>query len=305
MDVSDSTDERGVSSVLDAALFALFVGGAIVTLTLPAAPAPTEDRADAVADTLATSTADLEYTLAPGARRANDDLVAFPWTSGPAFDRTAHGTFAEHIAVAAVGTVAIDGQQVTHTYDDFTATVANTTRNATRSREQQVAVRAVWEPYPSAPLRGAVTVGPTPPPAADVHAAALTVDSDLPATRAAALDAARDGGYEAVAGTVADAVVRGYFPPNATRQALLADYPTNRLVDYRYRRFGALLGTDLSASVNVAANNRSVTGANARLRAALAERLDADMRRRFETPRAAARAVRVGDVHVTVRTWSP
>jgi hypothetical protein len=301
MDVTD----RGVSSVLDATLFALFVGGAIVTLTLPAAPAPDEDRADAVADTLVATTADVEYTLAPGARRANEARVVFPWTTGPAFERTAHGTLAEHLATAAVGSVAVDGRQVAHTYDDLAARAVAETRNATRNRHQRVAVRAVWEPYPEAPLRGAVTAGPTPPPTADIHAARLTVDSGMPATRANALAAAESGSYDAVAATVADGVVRGFFPPNATRHALLADYPVNRLVDYRYRRFGSLVGAGLSSNVSVAANERNVTGANAQLRAALTERLATDMRDRFETPRAAARAVRVGDVRITVRTWSP
>ena len=301
MDVTD----RGVSSVLDAALFALFVGGAIVTLTLPAAPAPDEDRADAVADTLATTTTDVAYTLAPGACQANGEVVVFPWTAGPAFERTAHGTLAEHLATAAVGSVAVDGRQVTHTYEDLAARAVAETRNATRNRHQRVAVRAVWEPYPNAPLRGAVTAGRTPPPAADVHAATLTVDSGMPARRSAALAAAENGSYDAVAATVADGVVRGLFPPNATRHALLADYPVNRLVDYRYRRFGRSVGADTGPYVAVADNERNVTGANAELRAALTERLATDMRDRFETPRAAARAVRVGDVRITVRTWSP
>jgi hypothetical protein len=301
MDVSD----RGVSSVLDAALFALFVGGAIVTLTLPAAPAADEDRADAVADTLATTTAEVEYTLSPQPGGACARDVEFPWTDGLSFRRTAHGTLAEHLATAAVGSAAVDGQQVTHTYADFAGAVANATRNATRNRRQQVAVRAEWEPYRDAPVRGDVTVGPTPPATADVHAATLTVDSEMPAVRADAQAAARNDSFEDVAQVVADGVVRGLFPPNATRHALLADYPVNRLTDHRYRRFGRLLGTDTGEFVAVAANRRDVTGANERLRRVLTDRLEADMRARFDDPRAAARAVSVGDVTVTVRTWSP
>ena len=301
MDVSD----RGVSSVLDAALFALFVGGAVLTLTMPAAPAPETDRADAVADTLATTTADVSHTLAPGAAGSSGRGVAFPWTCGPSFRRTAHGTLAEHLATAAVGAVTVDGERVTHTYADFTGAVRNATRNATRNRHQRVAVRAVWAPYPGAPVRGQVDVGPRPPPTATVHAARLTVDSGMPATRRSALAAARNDSYEAVAEVVADGVVSGVFPPNATRQALLADYPVNRLADARYRRFGRVLGTDTTGFVDVHANERDVRGANDELRRVLADRLARDMRTRFESPRAAARAVRVGDVTVVVRTWSP
>lgn len=301
MDVSD----RGVSSVLDAALFALLLGGAVVTLTLPAAPGPDADRADAVADTLATATTELEYTLSPRVNEAPRDGVEFPWTDGPSFRRTAHGTFAEHLATAAVGTVAVDGQQVTHTYDDFAGAVANATRNATRGRQQQVAVRAVWEPYRDAPVRGVVAAGPTPPATADVHASTLTVDSGLPAVRAEALAAARNDSFEGISRVVADGVVRGLFPPNATRHALLGDYPVDRLTDHRYRRFGRLLGTDTGEFVAITANRRDVRGANERLRRVLADRLATDLRARFDDPRVAARTVSVGEVTVTVRTWSP
>jgi hypothetical protein len=300
-----AVSDRGVSSVLDAALFALFLGGAIVTLTLPAAPAPDEDRADAVADTLATTTAEVEYTLSPQPWGGRARGVAFPWTDGRSFRRTAHGTLAEHLATAAVGSVAVDGRRATHTYSGFANAVSNATRNATRGRRQRVAVRAVWEPYRSASVRGVASVGPTPPATSDVHAARLTVDSGMPAVRAEALAAARKHSYAGVARVVARGVVRGLFPPNATRHALLADYPVNRLADHRYRRFGRLLGTGTSEFVAVSANRRDVAGANARVRRVLAARLATDMRARFDDPRAAARAVSVGDVTIAVRTWSP
>ena len=98
---------RATSTVLDAALFLLLVGGALVTLSLPVAPTPADGGADATAEVLATSTVDVTYSLAPGARRANQSLVAFPETAGPGFRRRAHGTLAGHLATAAVALVAI------------------------------------------------------------------------------------------------------------------------------------------------------------------------------------------------------
>lgn len=306
---------RAVSSVLDVTFFLLFVSAAAVTLTLPASPVPgidsdtsagtDTDTADSTANVLATSTANLNYTLAPGATHASDDLVVFPWDSGPSFNRTAHGTLTEHLATAALGNLTIYGTEATHTRDDFERTVANTTRTATRTREQLVQVEAVWRPYPDAPIQGRFTAGPTPAPSATVHAATITTASGMPPTRGAAMSAARNGNISDVATVVASSIVSGYFPENETRQALYDDYPVNRLVDYRYQRFATLLGTNVSEMVSIPDNRRNVTGANTQLQRALTKHLTADMRTQFDSPTAAGRAVRVRKVTITVRTWSP
>lgn len=296
--------ERATSTVLDAALFLLLVGAAVSTLTLPTSPPPSADAdaADEVADVLATSTADVHYSLAPGARHAQSRVVEFPRTSGPQFQRTAHGTLASHLSAAAVGNLTVHGREVTHTRDDFERAVTNATRNATRNRDHVTQVRAVWEPYEDAPVRGVVEVGPTPPPSADVHTATLTVTSGLPAARGRARSAARVGGnFSHVGAIVADSVVAGLFPRQTTRRALLGDYPVAQLVTYRYERVGRLVGTNVTA----AAVTDNATGANRQLAARLGEVVAADMRRRYDSPTAAASTVSVDTVRLTVRTWSP
>lgn len=295
---------RATSTVLDAALFLLLVGAAVATLALPRGATPTRnaDAADGMADVLATSTADLGYTLAPGARHAHSRVVQFPHTDGPEFQRAAHGTLASHLASAAVGNLTLDGKQVTHITDDYERATENATRNATRDRTYETQVRAVWEPYDDAPLQGTIRVGPTPPPATDVHAATLTVDSGMADTREQARrTATATGNYSAVADVVASHVVAGLFPPSETRTALLGDFPVAQLTTYRYERLGTLVGTNVTAQAR--ANN--ATGANAQLTAHLSERLAGDMRHRFESPRTAARAVSVDTVRLTVRVWSP
>ena len=294
---------RAVSTVLDTGVFLLLVGAAMLTLAVPAGPLPfaDADAADPTADVLATSTADVQYSLAPGARQADEELVSFPRTGGPAFDRTAHGTLADHLGTATVETLTVDGRRVTHTGDGFRTAVANATRTALRGRDHLAQVRAVWEPYPDAPMRGEVTVGRSPPPATTVHAATLTVDSGLPAARQQARTVAASGSYASVAEAVAVRVVDGLFPPEAAEDALLGDYPVDRLVAYRYRQMGRLLGANVTAAVRA----NDVERANAALTDSLADRLAADMRTQFESPAAAAERVRVGTVRVTVRTWSP
>lgn len=295
---------RATSTVLDAALFLLFVGAAVGTVALGTSPPPTAnaDAADGVADSLTTSTATLHYTLAPGARRASSRVVTFPWVGGPAFRRTAHGTLASHLATAALGGLTVRGHRVTHARTAYRRSVANATRNLTRGRTHLAQISARWEPYPDAPVRGEFGVGPSPPPAATVHAETVVVASGLPSARASARRAVgRNASFEQLGRVLARRIVRGLFPPDRTRSALLGDYPVEGLVTYRYERVGRFLGTNVTDR----AVADDATGANAELSRALGERLAGDMRRRFRSPAAAADAVSVGTVRIVVRTWSP
>jgi hypothetical protein len=298
---------RAISTVLDTAFFLLLVGVAVGTLALVTSPAPpaSADTADGVADTLTTSAATVHYTLAPGARHASSRVVEFPITEGAAFQRTAHGTLASHLSTAALGSLVVRGRRVTRTRADFQRAVANATRNLTRGRTHLAQIRARWEPYPGAPIRGAYTVGPAPPPAETVHAEAVVVASGLPSARGSARRVTAGNGtnatFERVGAVMAQRIVRGLFPPDHTRSALLGDYPVEGLVTYRYERLGRFLGTSVTAPA-VADN---ATKANDRLTTALGERLAADMRTRFQSPRDAAESVSVGEVRITVRTWSP
>jgi len=298
---------RAISTVLDAALFLLLVGAAVGTLALGTSPPPTAnaDAADGVADTLTTSTATVQYSLAPGARRASSRVVEFPKTDGPTFRRTAHGTLASHLSTAARGSLAVDGQRVSYARADYQRSVANATQNLTRGRDHLARIRARWEPYPDAPIEGSFTVGPTPPPDATVHAETVVVASGLPSARGPARRVTTENATNATFGRVgtivARRIVEGLFPPDRTRSALLGDYPVEQLVTYRYERLGRYLGANVTAPA-VADN---ATGANDELATALGERLAADMRSRFRSPREAADAVSVGQVRITVRTWSP
>jgi hypothetical protein len=296
------TGQRATSTVLDAALFLLLVGGAVATLGLPGAATDPGPPADHTTNALAASTADVHYSLAPGACEAENQTRFRHGASGPAFRRIAHGTLASHLADAAVGNLSVGGVAVTHSTDDYERQVRNATRNVTRGRDQLTQVRAVWRPYRNAPVEGVLTVGPTPPPDATVRAATLTVDSGMPSTADRAGEAARNGSYENVSRVIAaDGVVPGLFPRAPTRQALADDYPVSALVRNRYERVAVLVGGHVSEPLA----RDDVAAANANLSTALADLLAADMRARFDSPRAAARTVAVDEVRITVRTWSP
>lgn len=298
-------NDRAVSTVLDASLAVLLIGGAVIAL----AGAPTQptddvgsDAADGAANVLASTTASVEYSMAPAAEHADPSIVAFPEQprSGPGFRRRAHGTVASVLAAGTVGDAGIDGEAFSHATESL-ASKAGEIAVATLERgDVRVQIRAVWRPFPEAKLRGTLVAGPTPPPDADVHAATVAVSSGIPAVENRSLEAASEG-YAAVAEVYANATIRGLFPPQRSELALRGSYPLSALVGYRYRHAADQLGVGVASAVAQADAER----ANQRLASALSERFEASLRTAYRTPEAAAKAGTIGRVTVTVRTWSP
>jgi len=288
---------RATSTVVDVTAFLLLVGAAVAVVVNGAAvetPA-TDNPAAERAELLASSTASVEYALSVPGQPPK-------WTTNAtaSHQRTAHGTLAELLGEAAMGRVSVDGKRLSAAGTGFEAAVARTTRARLHERGLRTAVRARWEPYRGAPVDAEIRVGKRPPQSADVDAATTTVPSPAPATRERAQRAADKNGYAGVATVVAGAVVEGLFPPRESQLALDGDYPSDRLMAGRYRRMGQLTGAG-----NLSVETRSATKLNERLQTALAARLERDMRSRFDSPQAAANAVRTGDITLTVRTWEP
>lgn len=279
------------SAALDACLCLLLVSAAAVTVTsvAPAQPESEADRADAVAETLAVETAYVRYTLEPpGGERP---------TANPEYERSAHGTLASLLAQAAVSTVRVDGEPLTRTRADFAAAVRETVRARLPARTQVVVEHS---PYPGSHLGRELTVGPMPPTNADVHAATVRVPSGISrAENASVVAAAR--GFDGLARIVAGELVSGLFPPRKGRLALAGDHPVDALVERRYVRASELYGVRTRDAIE----DGDTRTANRRLAASMRDRIAADLRRRFESPEEAADALRLADVRISVRTWSP
>lgn len=291
--------------VFDVTLCLLLVGASIgLVVTADAeraggaldAAGPTID-ADGVASSLATSTATVDYTLEPGVAAAKPSLLGPDGVDARELDRTAHGSLAGLLGRAALGAVTIEGARLTHARDDMRRRVRSRVASELPGRGVHVAVR--WEPYPGAPIRAATDLGPEAPSTAATHAATLDVPSGVPAARDDAL-AASDDGFSAVADVVAARTVAGLFPSSLTRLALRGDAPVSTLMTHRYERAGSVLNASVAPEVAA----EETRAANADLAAALSERLDADMRRRYDDPRHAADAVATGRTTIVVRTWS-
>lgn len=258
---------RAVSTVLDVAVALLLVGAAVATLA--AAPAPSTRPAAPVADATAERVATVTTTVPVGG------------------ERRSHATLAGHLAAAAVDGARLDGDPVVET--PYPARVANETDALTGHR---VSVTARWEPYPDAPLLGTVVVGGCTPPDAEVAARTLTVPSGVEFREA-------DDSFAALARALAEAYVTWRFPPARTH-AHLADDRTADRTARRYRSAAGTLGTHVGRVAD-----REVRAANEELAAALAARLESDLRDRYVTPRAAAADVAVEEVKLVVRRWEP
>jgi hypothetical protein len=259
---------RAVSTVLDVAVCLLLVGAAVATLG--AGPYPADRSADPAVDATAATVATVTTSV---------DVDA---------DRRAHGTLAEHLAAAAVADARLDDDPVVESR--YPARVAD---EADALAGRRVYVTARWAPYPEAPLAGSVAAGERPPPDADVAARTLTVESGVAAPGSI-------GSFESLARALADAYVPWRFPPERT-YAGLADARTADRTRDRYGSAAETLDADLGGHVA----DREVRAANEILASALAARLEADLRDRYATPRAAAADVAVDEVELVVRRWDP
>lgn len=260
---------RAVSTVLDVAVCLLLVGAAVATL----ATAPTTERPHAPDATPAASTLGTVTAAVPAAG-----------------DRRVHDTLAGHLGRAAVADARLDGGPLVRT--DYPGAAVEAVEASTADRTH---VTARWMPYTGAPLAGEVTAGEPPPPGADVAATRLTVDSGV--------DAPGPGGVDSF-GSLVDALAGAYvvllFPPERT-YASLADSRTAPRTAARYRAAAEALDADVDGAVA----EGEVRRANGALSAALATRLEADLRERYGTPQAAAANLTVDRVDVVIRRWEP
>lgn len=290
------------SALLDAALCLLFVSAAVTTVTTVEPREPDSGRAADALGVVAATTVTVAYTPADptGANGSDDGVDA----------RRAHGTVAELLARAAV----VDASDATAAERRRpTGFVERVERAAAGTVGSRVHVVAVWEPYPGAHVAGRAVAGTRPPADAAVSAATMTVPSRFP--EAIAAPQAGDGGpnaaessprvddFDGVADAVASAVVAGWFPPDAVGETLRAGGPSADRVRRRYRLQADAYDVD-ATRVEAALDRGAPTRANRVLAGAVADRVERDLRLRFDSPATATRTVDTGRVTVTVRTWS-
>jgi hypothetical protein len=272
---------RAISSVVDVAVFLLLVSAAAATLTLVPDGEPEPVVVDEQADLLASSTADVEYTL-EGA------------------DREAHGTVAGLLARAVVANASIDGRELSGGHGRFVDEVVAATRR-TLGPVNRTQLLVSWVPYRGDPVRGTVRVGADPPGGRDVTVATLSVPAPTPPRQERAAARVREAGFSGVASVAARATVGVLLPESRATLHSARHSPAATVASRRFRA----LASATDATVEGPLSRGNVSAANARIVDGLATRFEADMRERFDTPEAAADAVRVGTVRLTLRRWEP
>lgn len=273
---------RGASTTVDVAVFLVLVSAAAVTVaTVPQTRPVDGDAADETAFVVATATATVEYHAGAGRDVPNGS----PRTTRV---RTAHGSLAGLLADAAFATATVDGRPLTPGGARFERAV----RAAVRERlpGDGVEVVATWRPVRGSGVVGRTTVGPSPPPGADVAAATLSVG--VPGRA----EPSPNGTFRDVAAAVARAVVRGRFPPAAAGGGRREGHLTR----LRYRHAAEVLGADADGPLR----RGDAAAANRRLARPLTRRFATALRRRYDDPRTAAVTVSPDRVRVTVRRWS-
>jgi len=328
---SGAVQRRGISTVLDAALFVLLVSVAIgILYTVPQPPADggTEpDLAAGAATTIATSIHSIEYTPGPEG------------DAGP--ERVERGTLAELLAATTLANADVGGESFTAAPNHTAAVRAATTSTVDRfGGDLAVQVRTRWRPLEGSGFRGGVVVGPDPPASADVHAATLEVPVGTAAaagpttvnwtpngTRDASVTAGNGSpasatappaaerpttglpletvgsrfGCEGVARAVARRVVGATLPPEQMRTALLAGGTPESSARDRYERAGDAVGLD----ADLLPPEPSAREYNAILGVALADLLEPTACDGYDSDWAAGSHARPETVTVAIRVWSP
>ena len=289
-------DLRGVSTTLDTVVFVLLVGVAVVVFAGADPVDTTGPRrvSDETADVLATSTTTVTFERSG---TVQGTLLRGGQPQTVRVTRRAHGTYAELLAAAATANPELGGVPLTGTGGSLRESVVNATGRALPAGRANVQVRATWRAYPEAPLERTVIVGERPPPDADVAVATVTVPSGFPGVNESL---GPDPTYEAVARSVARAVITGLFDPDRTGDAVASEGADRAVVADRYRRASAVLGVHTDDALA----DGDVGEANRRLMNSLTPELRLHMEGQYGSPSAAARAVSVDRVRVVVRAWS-
>jgi hypothetical protein len=261
---------RAVSTVLDVTLCLLLIGAAVATLTVPGGQPP-HSTADETVEQVATATAN----------------VTDPPSSGDGNRRIVAGTQAELLARAAVANLSLDGSGLTPSTRPFRVAVRNRVRRTLSWSARSTSVAARWAPYSGAPLHGRIVVGPAPPPGVSIRTATLSVP--VPMETPLEDEPQDPATFRAVARSVSVTVLETTLS-SARGGGAAAESTRQR---GRRRAFATALGAVDPTSVN-----------RSELRDRLMNRLASDMRRRFDSPDAAASALDSETAEIVVREWS-
>ncbi|MFP8952950.1 hypothetical protein ACLI4Z_08265 [Natrialbaceae archaeon A-arb3/5] len=326
---------RAISTVVDVSICLLLITASVVLIAVFLADDSTRHDsqiADETAQTLATSTTTVEYSIQPVEQYDETGVFDDVEYEDDRYERVRHGPLAQLLAAAAVANLQLDGERLSDAGVEFEEGVDANVRSELLGANDAVHVLARWEPYESATIHGEATAGDRPPDDADVSAATLSVSSGFPTVSADDLAGTYDAeneSFERTAEPIADAIVSGSFPNESTTIALQGSDLDRDLALYEYQRMGDELGVEYDLEEgNLSRTSANVSAANEKLSSNLTETIAADLEETFEPdideieseldaeyPEAEdevtnavdellVSAVATDDVTITVRAWN-
>ncbi|WP_124194614.1 DUF7284 family protein [Natrarchaeobius chitinivorans] len=280
---------RAVSTVVDVSLCLLCITASIgVIAVFLAEDLDRHDPqiADETAQTIATSTTTVEYSIQSVERHDDTGVFDDAQYDDDRYERVKHGPLAQLLASAAIASLHLDGEPLSYAGTEFREAVDVSVGSELIGANDNVHVLATWEPYEDASIRGETVAGDRPPTDADVSTATFTVASDFPSVSEAELEGSYDAtnrSFDRTAEPIADAIVSGMFPNESTTIALQGTNLDRDLALYEYHRTGDALGVEYDPESG--ALNRTdvnVSAANERLVENLTETIANDLERTYD-----------------------
>ncbi|MEY7850051.1 hypothetical protein AB7C87_12735 [Natrarchaeobius sp. A-rgal3] len=289
MSINSRRSNRAVSTVVDVSLCLLCITASIgIIAVFLAEDLDRHDPqiADETAQTIATSTTTVEYSIQSIER--HDDTGVFDDAEYEAdrYERVRHGPLAQLLAAAVIANLHLDGEPLSHAGVEFREAVDANVGSELIGANDDVHVVASWEPYEDASIHGETVAGDRPPTDADVSTATFTVASDFPPVSEGELEGSYDAenrSFDRTAEPIAEAIVTGLFPEESTTIALQGNDLDRDLALYEYHRAGDALDVEYdSESGNLSRTAVNVSAANEKLAQNLTETIATDLERTYD-----------------------
>lgn len=328
------SDHRSVSTVFDVAIALVLISASVTLMFVfldSGEPEPAPVEADRTAETLASTTTSVQYSLAPVVEHDQEmGTELFDGTTGHSMQRSAHGPIVGLIGQVAVSNASFWGMEYTRTSTEFEAALDGAVRQETTIMDHSARVDAIWRPYDGAGIEGTAGGGQAVPSDTDVSSVTLTVGSGLPDISEEINETYDgDGEFDTAATLISETVIEEFLPPAEMQRALESSGLDRELALYRYARMSMILdsvhdpawanetiydpgweqatypfhpdnGTMDRGTVNALWLNQYM------IEQTLANKIESDLEAQFDENTTAAElasAVSTDQVQLTVRTW--
>lgn len=242
--------DRSISTVLDVSLALVLISASVLMLFVFAQSEDTQSnpvRADQTAETLAGTTASVEYSIDEVLENDGEydsDIFADVPEDSHYLDRSAHGSVTGLLADASVANVAFWDNRWTRAGIGFERAVNGVTLGSITGLNHSVRLNAIWRPHEGSGIVGEAAAGQAVPPDAAVNSVTFVAPSGMDSVTEKLEDEYQpDGEFDDTAEIVAEEVLGGLLPPEKMQRSLESTSTSRDLALYRYNRMSRVMDT--------------------------------------------------------------